>query len=245
MENVSEDNMKLPFAWIFILVPFAIVFTCLVFFLFGLLARGNPISIIKSLGFDDIRTFAVLVSTLGTGVAVLVLYLLLRRVGMGMKDVGFRGKLSLKGAIYAFIAFIGAWIIYGPIEFALGKLGVSMYWNSVREIPLSLESRIDIIVAVVGSVILAPLTEDTIFRGYVLSMFRQRCKTTTAVALSVLIFAILHLPFLGVGLAIYLVPWTIISCYLFLKFDNLYSAMLFHGVNNLSVYVIYPLIMAR
>ena len=241
MGTNSGTATKLPFAWVFLLAPFGIVGTSFVFLVLGVIARGDPAPLIEDLGFTSIRSFSMLAYVLVSATAVLVLYILLKRAGMGMKDVGFRGRFSSKATVYAFIAFAIAWTMYPVTEFILGKLGLSMYWDSGREAPLSPGSVFDGIATFISAVILAPLTEDTLFRGYMLSMFRQRYSSITAVLLSAVIFAALHLPFFGPGLAIYMLPWTLISCYLFLKFDDLYSAMLFHVTNNLAAYIIYPL----
>lgn len=89
-------------------------------------------------------------------------------------------------------------------------------------------------------ILVAPVSEEIVFRGYVLSALRQRWSITTAVALSTLVFSLIHLPFFGPGLTVYMIPWSIVASSLFLLFDNLYASTCFHIVNNLCAYVILP-----
>lgn len=56
------------------------------------------------------------------------------------------------------------------VETALGTVNISMYWGG-RTNPVYLKTALDVILALVGAVLIASVTEEIIFRGYILTMF--------------------------------------------------------------------------
>jgi len=92
-----------------------------------------------------------------------------------------------------------------------------------------------------GAVVLGILGEDSIFRGFLLSMFRERFSLLWAVIFSVFLFTIIHIP-IGPGITFYIIPWGFMSCYLFIKFESVYPCFLFHGLNNLVAYIVLPIL---
>lgn len=237
----SNTNAKqLPLSWLFFLTPLGILFVYFVFLVFGTIAMGNPISYLNELGIKDIRAFSIFVYGIGNLLAVLIIYGLVRRRNLRASDIGFRNRLTGKGVVYAAIATIAAISLYPAVEFLLKNLNISMYWNEERSLPVTQMDSLSVFFTILGSILMAPLGEDTIFRGYLLSMLRKRFNLTLAVAISTLLFALIHLPFFGPGLAIYIIPWSIISCLLFIKFDSLYPCFAFHAANNLTAYIILP-----
>lgn len=233
-----EQSKIFKLWWLFILTPFGIVFTSIIYTLiFALHIENLPLT----LGFSQQRTFALFVYVVGTGIAVFILYYLLKNRGYGWREIGFRGKITGQGIVYAFIAFLVAISFYWIFSLVLKKMGIDMYWGNERQMPLDSTGNIDIIYAFIASVILAPLTEDTIFRGYLYQMFAERYNKWLAIALATIIFSLVHLPFFGLGLTIYMIFWTLISLFLFIKFDNLYIPMIFHAINNLFAYILLPL----
>lgn len=109
-----------------------------------------------------------LIYTLATGIAVIVYMGLLKSQGMTMKAAGYRGRLTWKGAMAAVIAVvIVSFIVYPLIEMGLRSAGVPMYWTTGQIAPVNQNTLQDMLLGILVTVILAPLTEDTIFRGYV------------------------------------------------------------------------------
>jgi len=245
MENLNEmksnaNEKRLPLLWLFVLTPFGILFVYFVFLVFGSIARGNPVPYLNKLGIEDIRAFSMFVYGIGNLLAVLILYGLIRRRNLRLSNIGFGDRLTAKAVSYAAVATIVAFFLYPAVEFVLKNLNISMYWSEERTLPVTQMDWLSVFFTIFGSVLMAPLGEDTIFRGYLLSMLRERLNLTLAVAISTLLFALIHLPFFGPGLAIYIIPWSIISCLLFIKFDSLYPCFAFHAANNLIAYIILP-----
>lgn len=233
----TKANQRLPLWWILVLVPLGYVGTNLFHWL-----ASPEIQELTGIGQD--RIFSLLVYTLATGIAVIVYMALLKHRGMKMKAAGYRGKLTWKGAMAAVIAVvIVSFIVYPLIEMGLRVAGVPMYWTTGQITPVSQNTLQDMLLGILVTVILAPLTEDTIFRGYVYQAFAQRTHKWAAIAGSSLIFALLHIQFFGPGMAIWILFFGTASAWLYGRFNNIYPSLLFHALNNLWAYIILPMIL--
>ncbi|MDD5697702.1 MAG: CPBP family intramembrane metalloprotease [Victivallaceae bacterium] len=91
-----------------------------------------------------------------------------------------------------------------------------------------------------GIIVLAPLTEELVFRRFIFGFLAPRCGFLTALVLTSGIFAVIHfslysLPalfFLGIAFQL-----------IYLKFGSLYPAILMHSFNNaiaLTVLLLFP-----
>lgn len=100
----------------------------------------------------------------------------------------------------------------------------------------------DMLLGIFVTVILAPLTEDMIFRGYVYQALAQRMNKWAAIAGSSPIFALLHIQFFGPGMAICILFFGTASAWLYSRFNSIYPSLLFHALNNLWAYIILPMI---
>lgn len=191
----TKANQRLPLWWILILAPLGYAGTNIFHWL------ASP-EIQELTGIGQYRIFSLLVYTLATGIAVIIYMVLLKSRGMTMKAAGYRSRLTWKGAMAAVIAVvIVSFIIYPLIEMGLRAAGVPMYWTTGQITPVSQNTLQDMLLGILITVILAPLTEDTIFRGYVYQAFAQRMHKWVAIAGSSLIFALLHIQFFGPGMA--------------------------------------------
>ena len=165
---------------------------------------------------------------------------------MTMKAAGYRSRLTWKGAIAAVIAVvIVSFIIYPLIEMGLRATGVPMYWTTGQIAPVNQNTMQDMLLGIFVTVILAPLTEDTIFRGYVYQALAQRMNKWAAIAWSSLIFALLHIQFFGPGMAIWILFFGTASAWLYSRFNSIYPSLLFHALNNLWAYIILPMILTN
>jgi len=237
MEERETRRPALSLGWIW-LAWLAMGFTVLGFVAFGFVARGDPTPVIEGL-FGDTGQFAFIVYTLGQGTAAFVLILLVKRRGLGLRDLGFRGRLTTQGALYAaggwFVAF---WLYYG-VEKLLGLAGIEMFWNERDFLALDSPSRIAIVV--VATLVVAPLAEELIYRGYVLQALLERMRAPIAVVLAALVFSSIHIG-IGLGLAVYIFLGALILSLLYLKFKNIHACVLMHLLNNIVAYIVIPFV---
>ncbi len=111
------------------------------------------------------------------------------------------------------------------------KMGLNVFTSSyVRPSDTS-----ELIISLVSTAIVAPICEEMLFRGVMLSAFEDRRGAQRAVSVTAILFAILHGSILG--LPAELVGGLTLGI-LVIGYDSLYSGMLFHAVYNAAVVLI-------
>lgn len=238
MNQSTETSPKLPVWWLFVLAPLGIVLTTLAY----KFIRPEILDFRAWLGISQGRIFSLLFYTFSTAIAVVVYFLLLKYKGLSLSKAGYRDSLSRKGLIYSLICVSIAIFAYPVIESLLKLLHIPMYWGDRISFPIQQKETQDIYWGVLSAVILAPLTEDTIFRGYVVEMLKERMNQWVAIIIGSLIFALIHLQYFGPGLTVYMFVWSILTCFLYVKFDNIYPSLIFHALNNIWAYIFVPMI---
>lgn len=236
--DAKELSLKwLPLAWM------SSLFTSLTF----MALRGfgvDPRNMAFTLGTSSVFAFAMLIYGIWTLAAMALLFLLLRRKDIGLASVGLQGSLSLKGVGYAVVGAAVAISLWPPVEALVRTLGGSMFWRSENP-PWTMNTPMDGLLLFILPVAVVPVLEEVLYRGYVLTMLSQRTGgTLISLILSCLIFASVHVAF-GPGSMAYIFIWAFIPSLLYLRFKNLYPAMLMHSLNNLWAYVGVPLLLAK
>lgn len=149
------------------------------------------------------------------------------RLGKARRTVGFglAGSLTALGMSYA--AFFVLLLFFYLIA---GKLPASSEWREAADMH---PAMLGLIVFVV--VILAPLFEETFFRGLLYPPLRERMGPMKAVIVNGALFGILHFQPLFMPS---LVLVGIVLAFLYEKTDSLVAPMLAHALYNLSVVLI-------
>lgn len=94
-----------------------------------------------------------------------------------------------------------------------------------------------------GPIFMAPLIEELLYRGILISALEDRGWSVVAVgAASVTVFAVTHLPVLGIPGVFAIAGMAVFPTVLRLQFDNLAGAWLHHLLNNIVAYLLYPLL---
>jgi membrane protease YdiL (CAAX protease family) len=222
-------------AWI------SLLFTLLVVSSIGAIAQGDPEQVVLSWGFSDFGIFAVGLHAIGLCMAVLFLWPLLKEHQWSYKDIGLTNEVKSRYWIYAGVAVLLAFVLYPLVEALMDLVRVPMHWGGSIESHFTLVSPLDIICAVLGAVIIVPVLEEVIFRGYFLTSFVKNNTVPKAMLFSVLLFTSIHLPF-GPGMMVYIFIWSWIPAYLYIKSKSIVPGMVFHFINNLLAYVVLPLL---
>ncbi len=235
---MTMKNKKLPLKWMY-LPWFSLIFTVIVFTILGVIVQGDPNVLLAEIGLESaVAAFGLTI--IGTLLTVVLLGLLLRKKGFKWADVGLKGKLTFKSALFALLGWIISFFLFYIIQVITEKLGISMFWKENPDF-IKTDSVINIILILIGPVLIASIAEEIIFRGYLLNALLSKFKLQTAVILAAMVFASIHL-FLGPGFLIYIFLGAFIPIYLYLKFDSLYPAMLMHFFNNLVSYIVIPIL---
>lgn len=223
MNVQAEDRARLSLRWL----PIAWIglgITTSVFVVFGMVERGDPARLIESI-FGDVPLFAFAVYRIGLLVALLVLRYLLGQRHLGWQDVGVTGRLSRKAVLYAFGGWLVAFLLFYFVETGLARVGVRMFWNEGNFFGLDTIWRV--IGICLATLVIAPIGEEIIYRGYVFQALLARFSPPLAAILSALIFASIHVV-IGPGMVVYLFLGGLIPAFLYIKFRNIYPCVLMH-----------------
>ena len=180
---------------------------------------------------------------IGSLLTVVLLGRLLSKNGFRWTDVGLKGKLTFKSALFALLGWIIAFFLFYIIQTITEKLGISMFWEENPDF-IKTNSAINVILILIGPVIIASITEELIFRGYLLNALLSKFKLWTAAIIAAMVFASVHI-FLGPGFLIYIFLGAFIPIYLYVKFESLYPAILMHFFNNLVSYIVIPVLFLK
>jgi membrane protease YdiL (CAAX protease family) len=233
----TQAVWRLRWLW---LAWFGFAFCSLVIGTIGGIVQGDPARLVLSWGIvSDFTIFSIAVYVLGTGLAVLILRRLAAQRGLGWASFGLRGGLSGSALLQVLMGVVIASCLYILVDWACAGLGIGMEWRP-RSVRLHLVTGVDYSLVVMFAVLLGPLVEELVFRGYVLTMFLGRNSRARAVLWSALIFTSVHLV-IGPGTLVYIAFWSLIPAFLYLRHKSLYPAILFHVLNNAIAYLAVPM----
>jgi membrane protease YdiL (CAAX protease family) len=240
MNDKTHETPRLSLKWLY-LAWFGFAFASFIFTVLGAIAQGDPRDLILRLGLvTDVAVFAIAVWNLGMVIAVMILFLHLRHSDLGRKAVGFRGCLSIKAVLFAGLGWLLVTLMFYGVERIIGLFEVTMFWRGGSESRLiDIGSATDWTVLLIGPVIISPITEEIVYRGYVLTALCDRLGALRGILLSALIFASVHVMF-GPGMMVYTFLGSFVFAYLYLRFNSIYPGMLMHFLINLWAYIIVP-----
>jgi membrane protease YdiL (CAAX protease family) len=138
---------------------------------------------------------------------------------------------ELLWAAGAFPVGLGVFVAVDRIMAGLGY--------QVRGLSYSLASPTTVAIVTVGAVVIAPITEEILYRGLVLGKFlSEGWGGASAVAATTVLFAGIHLPNFGVAGTAFVSVWGVLPAILRLRFDNLSGAVALHAANNAYAYLL-------
>lgn len=181
---------------------------------------------------------------LAEALAVGAILLVLRRRKLGLASIGFGRRPAwrdLKLAALGFAAFYGLLFIATTI---LMLLVPSFDVNAPQDVGFNvLSTPLDQIIALVALVILPPIGEETLMRGYLYSGLRSRLKFWPAMLITSLLFGAAHLS-TGVSGALWAAAvdtfvLSVVLVYLREKTAALYAPIMVHGLNNLVAFFVH------
>jgi membrane protease YdiL (CAAX protease family) len=178
---------------------------------------------------------------LAEALAVGAVMLILRRRRLGLEAIGFGRRpqwRDLRWAAGGFVVFYGLLFAATAI---LTLLVPSFNVNAPQDVGFNvLSTPLDKLIALVALVILPPLGEETLIRGYLFSGLRSRLRFWPALFITSLLFGVAHLS-TGVNGALWAAGvdtfiLSIVLVYLREKTAALYAPIMVHGLNNLIAF---------
>ena len=180
----------------------------LVFIVLGIIAsmvvtRGMAEAAIRIFGANPEEMFGTSMSTAKSVVvlisqalldfgAILYLYLMVlgRTSAPFWRTIGWRGLSSGPGSFRATaLQFLGGGAVLGLVVSFAGA-----FMNSKESLPIEelLKARVSMLLFAVLGVLVAPLVEETIFRGFLYPIIARRTGITAGIAITGILFGMLH-----------------------------------------------------
>jgi uncharacterized protein len=163
-----------------------------------------------------------------------VWYFALFRRKSGLRDLGLRYYSIFKTIWYSFISLIAIFLVsFLYVFFMNSTFGIEAPSSKIEVLVRngSLSSNILLIVVTV----IAPLSEEVFFRGFLYSAFKKSWGVNVALFLSSFLFAAVHLEIYSF-IPIMIIGWLL--AYLFEKTKSLMPAIFLHGAYNLVLILI-------
>jgi membrane protease YdiL (CAAX protease family) len=145
---------------------------------------------------------------------------------------GIFGILAVVPALTA-VNFGGTWLLYYPLSLLRPDL-VRAWLHRAETLMPEPESRAGTVLLWVTVIVLAPITEELIFRGLLLHRWCNKWGRTRGILFTTFLFALLHASPLG----IFLLALGLTAIYL--RTGSLRLSMAAHGLNNLLAFVLGP-----
>ncbi|PJE65624.1 hypothetical protein COU91_00735 [Candidatus Saccharibacteria bacterium CG10_big_fil_rev_8_21_14_0_10_47_8] len=174
--------------------------------------------------------------------AVGMVWLALRGRGLGLASIGLGRKPGWKDLKKGLLGFGAFYVILIIVLMVLTALIPSLNTDQKQNVGFeTLTTSLDQILAFVALVVLPPLGEEVLVRGYLYSGLRSSWKFLPALLVTSLIFGVAHLQ-LGNGApllwaaALDTFMLSVVLVYLREKTGALYAGMLIHMLNNLIAF---------
>lgn len=149
------------------------------------------------------------------------------RIGGAFQRLGLtRFALSAIGlAVVAWLAYLGAAALLSPLLSPEQE-------DITRELGTDEGSAVSIVAAGILIVVVAPLSEELFFRGFMFSGLRRSISLWPAALVSALVWGALHLGGGNVGVVIQLSIFGVILAWLYERSGTLWAPIIAHTINN-------------
>jgi membrane protease YdiL (CAAX protease family) len=132
-------------------------------------------------------------------------------------------KALLYGVVGFAVAFVAAGLAGLPIE---QRFGVDPTQQALSQ-AATVSGMLPLVF--LSGVIIAPIAEEIVFRGYLYKAFRDRFRPSYAIVLSAALFSAIHLELLA---AVPLFVIGVVLAYVYEKTGNLMAPITLHVLNN-------------
>ena len=168
------------------------------------------------------------------GLGLIVAFI--RKRGISLQRFGFKRFKPLNALGLIFISTVILFIASGLIFYIAQQLAPDVNLNQEQEIIFTQASgNLQIALAFMALVIIAPIVEETIFRGFMLPAFARRFGIVPAAIFTSLLFGAIHWQ-LNVGIITFIMG--LLLSWLYYATRSLWPAIMFHSLKNLLAFVL-------
>ena len=176
------------------------------------------------------------ISILMSNILFFCLVLIIKaEMSLTWSDMGLNQVNIAAGLIDVFKIWFLTWFISLLYIFLLFDSGITVPGNERLSKLLQNPSLVILFFNILLIAVIAPIVEETLFRGVLLGSLKTYCGPWTAIIVSAAIFSALHLELLG------FVPRFVLGIglgYLYIKHNSIFPSVAFHGFNNLLAVIV-------
>ena len=182
-----------------------------------------------------------IVSSICSWTVISLVYLRLRRKGGTWADLGVRRARTSDIVLGVCAAAVNILLVYPLSVLIVRSLGLEEIRDAITY-PLTLWNVLGTVFFIV---LIIPLAEEILFRGFFLGLLRSKIGNLWLVGLlGCLSFAVVHLPRWGVSGALFILLWAVAPVCLFLARRSIVPSFTMHIINNFFAYVILPALLS-
>jgi membrane protease YdiL (CAAX protease family) len=180
---------------------------------------------------------------LSEAVILLVLGLFLRKRGGTLKQLGYSRRPVWDDIAWALIAFVVYFVLLMIVAALVGQL-TSVDLEQRQDLGFdNIATSPEKMMAFISLVVLPPIVEETIFRGFLFGGLRSKLTFAGATTLTSVIFAAPHLLGSNDGLlwvaAIDTFILSLVLCYLREKTGALWAPIMVHAIKNMIAFTLF------
>lgn len=179
---------------------------------------------------STIARLAVELLTIGAVLLVIKLY------GRTLTDIALQGWPKIRHALQALAGF-GIYFFLSICILVLITIVFGLNLDEEQNLGYEQLRGIELIGAFIALVLLTPLAEEMVFRGFMFHGLRRRLPFWAAALIVSILFGIVHMQ-LNVGLDVFAL--SMVLCYLTEKSKSLWPAIMLHAIkNSVAFYMLY------
>lgn len=200
------------------------------------IASSEGIGLLQALGRVESEIMALFIGYLFAQViAIGLVYLFVWYRRGTLASLGFRSFSFSKAVGLMAMFFIGYLVLSATAVIGLEIFDTGIDFQAQQEIGfLEASTTLEMSLAFVALVILAPFAEELVFRGVLLPAFSKKLGLTTAIILTSVLFGILHPPVNAmIGIGIFAIFLALI--YAFTR--SIWPAIMLHSLKNLLAFI--------
>jgi membrane protease YdiL (CAAX protease family) len=231
----ARDGKKL--GWKDVLLIVGVVFYVVAAFFVGALLARVGFFLIFGQGWsgDTVKLLSsqVVADILAVILVVVVPGKVFKKLQLKKQELGIKGGVMWRDiglAIVGFVAYMAVWI-------AVGMLMTAVPWFDVNEAQdlgfAGLFGTAERLAGFVVLVVLVPIFEEVLFRGWMFGMLRKKLGFWLTAILVSLAFAMLHGQ-VNVGVNVFIM--SMMMCFLREKTGTIYAAIILHSLKNLLAF---------
>lgn len=166
---------------------------------------------------------------------LLLVWYYLRQHGVGWRSVGWRGFSIFKALGYFAAVFLVFVIAINVVLALIAALDPSFNANQAQSNDFTGTNALNHpTIAIIALVIVPPILEETVFRGFMFPAFAKRFGTVWGAVLSSILFGLAHLQ---ANVSVYTFLLGLLLCFMYTKLRSVFPGMALHMLNNYLAYI--------